>query len=52
MVYVIATDVEYEEVGTGSMHQGDGRFGQQMSSTLYALDRFGDVLWTLELDNE
>ena len=51
MVYVMATDVAYEDMGTGSMHQGDGRFNQGMSSTLYALDRFGDLLWTLDLDN-
>ena len=47
IVYVIATDAA--EMGTGSMHQGDGSFARQMTSTLYALDRFGDILWTLEL---
>ncbi len=49
MVYVMATDVT--EMGTGSMHQGDGSFGREMTSTLYVLDRFGDLLWTLDLDN-
>ncbi len=49
MVYVMATDVT--EMGTGSMHQGDGSFGREMTSTLYVLDRFGDLLWTLDLGN-
>lgn len=50
LVYVVANEM-VGEMGTGSMHQGDGQFGQQMSSTLYALDRFGDILWTLDLNN-
>lgn len=50
MVYVMATDGT-DEMGTGSMHQGDGGFNRNMTSTLYALNRFGDLLWTLDLNN-
>ena len=50
IVYVIASDAS--EMGTGSMGQGDSGMGGQMDSTLYALDRFGNLLWSLDLGQE
>lgn len=49
-VYVIASDAF--EVGAGSMGQGDSGMGGQIDSTLYALDRFGNLLWSLDLGQD
>lgn len=47
LVYVVATNTpEMEPIPRG---QGDHGFGGQGVSTLLAFDRFGDLLWSLEL---
>ena len=47
IVYVVATTTP--DMGSTPRGQGDHGFGSQGVSTLFAFDRFGDLLWSLEL---
>jgi len=47
LVYVVATTTS--EMEPNPLGQGDHGFGRPGTSTLYAFDRYGSLLWSLEL---
>lgn len=53
-LYLTARDMgQQSQVGRDPMHQGDASgSGMLMSSTLVAVDRSGNILWTVDLSNE
>ena len=52
-LYLTVRDMDGEHGGGGPMRQGDAAgSGMLMMSTLVAVDRNGNVLWTLDLDDD
>jgi hypothetical protein len=52
-LYLTVRDMDDDHVGDGPMGQGDAAgSGMMMTSTLVAVDRNGNVLWTLDLDDD
>jgi outer membrane protein assembly factor BamB len=51
-LYLTIRDMDHDHPGGGPMGQGDAAgFGMLMTSTLVAVDRDGNLLWTLDLDD-
>jgi outer membrane protein assembly factor BamB len=52
-LYVTVRDMDVDQIGGGSMRQGDAAgAGMLMSTTVVAIGRGGSVLWTLDLADD